>query len=295
MGSMSGKVALVTGAASGIGLAILERFVAEGGQVMAADIQDDKGAALAARFPDAVRYVRCDVTDVAAIAAAVEATTAAFGGLDVMVNNAGAGGTAAAVEDIETGGFDHTVRLLLRSVVFGTRYAVPALRARGGGSVINTASVAGLMAGGTPFTYSVCKAAVIHYTRCAALELAADKIRVNVLCPGVIATPIWGGFRPDATPEMAQQMAGMMAQLGPMLQPLPKAGLPEDIAAAALYLATAESAFVTGHALVVDGGITVSRTPHDKMGFAKALGVDPNEAEAAYRAALAAEKARWPS
>jgi len=292
-GRMSGKVAVVTGAASGIGLAIVEKFVAEGGLVLAADIQDAKGEALAARFKGSVVYRHCDVTDVAQIKAAVDEAVAAFGGLDVMVNNAGAGGSVAMVEDVEVGGYDWTMQLLLRSVVFGTKYAIPHLRARGGGAVLNTASAAAILVGGTPFTYSVCKAAVVHFTKAAAVETAPDKIRVNALCPGVIATPIWGQFRPDSTPESADQMAAMMAHVGAGMQPYPKSGLPEDIADAALYLCSDEAKFVTGHALVVDGAITLGRQARTRTGMAVMLGADQAEALKGYNDALAAERTRF--
>ena len=292
-GRLDGKIAVVTGAASGIGLAIVEKFVAEGGLVLAADIQDAKGEALAARFRGKVHYRHCDVTDVAQIKAAVDEAVAAFGGLDIMINNAGAGGSVAMVEDVDVGAYEWTMQLLLRSVVFGTKYAIPHMRKRGGGAIVNTASAAAILVGGTPFAYSVCKAAVVHFTKAAAIETAPDKIRVNALCPGVIATPIWGQFRPDTTPEAADQMAAMMAQMGIAMQPLPKAGLPEDIADAALYLCSEEAAFVTGHALVVDGAITIGRQARTSAGMAVALGMDQAEAVKGYQEALAAERKRF--
>jgi len=292
-GRLDGKVAVVTGAASGIGLAIVEKFVAEGGLVLAADIQDAKGEALAARFKGKVHYRHCDVTDVAQIKAAVDEAVAAFGGLDIMINNAGAGGSVAMVEDVDVGAYEWTMQLLLRSVVFGTKYAIPHMRKRGGGAIVNTASAAAILVGGTPFAYSVCKAAVVHFTKAAAIETAPDKIRVNALCPGVIATPIWGQFRPDTTPEAADQMAAMMAQMGVAMQPLPKAGLPEDIADAALYLCSDEAAFVTGHALVVDGAITLGRQARTSAGMAVALGMDQADSVKGYQDALTAERKRF--
>lgn len=291
MQRLTNKVALVTGAASGIGRAMVEAYVREGAQVLACDIQDDKGADLAAQHGGQVRYQRCDVTDVAAIAAAVEGAVSAFGGLDIMVNNAGAGGASAMVEDIERGPFDFTMNLLVRSVVFGTKYATPHLRARGGGVVINTASAAAFLVGGTPFAYTMAKAAVVHFTRAAAIELAVHKIRVNALAPGVIATPIWAQLRHDE--NAGEQMAALMAQVGAGMQPLPKAGLPADIADAAVFLASAESAFITGQALVVDGGITLGQRARTAIAMPMALGMGEAEAEKAYRDALAAENERW--
>ncbi len=254
-GQLQDKVALITGGCSGIGLGAVELFVAEGASVLVADLQDDKGAMLEQRFPDRVRYARCDVTQEADIAGATAAAGEAFGGLDVLFNNAGAGGTGAGIAEMTVEAWDGTMNLLLRSVMLGMKHAAPLMQARGGGSIINTASIAGLEAGWGPVAYSTAKGAVIHLSRVAAAQLARDRIRVNAICPGLIATSIFGASIGLPRP-VADQMAARVAQTAARFQPIAKAGLPEDIARACLYLASEASAFVTGTHLVVDGGIT---------------------------------------
>ena len=255
-GRLDGKVALITGGCSGIGLGTVELFLAEGARVVAADVQDDKGAMLAARFPDTLCYLHCDVTAEADIAAACALAQSAFGGLDILFNNAGHGGWPGGVETMTVEGWDATFALLVRGPALGMKHAAPLMRERGGGSIINTASVAGMQAGWGPLAYSTAKGAVIHMTRCAAAELSPQKIRVNAICPGLIATSIFGAAL-GMTREGADQMAALVAEKASVAQPIPKAGLPADIAGAALYLASDDSVFVTGTHLVVDGGITV--------------------------------------
>jgi NAD(P)-dependent dehydrogenase (short-subunit alcohol dehydrogenase family) len=286
----AGKVALVTGAASGIGLATVEAFAAEGARVLAADVQDEKGAALAARFPGQVVYRRCDVTDEAAIKAAVEAAVEAFGGLDIVFNNAGSGGAMAGIADIAIADWKQTLDLLLTSVVAGTRHAVPHLIARGGGAIINTASIAGLQAGWGPIAYSTAKAAVIHFTRCAAAELSAHHIRINAICPGLIATSIFGASL-GLPREQADQMAAMVAAVGGPAQPLGRPGRPEDIAAMVLHLASDAGGFITGTHVVVDGGITIGPRhawdPETLSPLAAAMGMTLEQTQAL----VAAQKA----
>ena len=255
-GRLDGKVALITGGCSGIGLGTVELFAAEGAKVVAADLQDDKGAMLEARFGGAVRYIHCDVTVEADIAAACALAKSAFGGLDILFNNAGHGGMMGGVEAMTVEGWDATFAVLVRGPAVGMKHARPLMLERGGGSIINTASIAGLQAGWGPLAYSTAKCAVIHMSRCAAAELSPHKIRVNAICPGLIATSIFGaGMGLDRAG--ADQMAAMVAQNGGIAQPIPKSGLPEDIAGAALYLASDDSKFVTGTHIVVDGGITI--------------------------------------
>ena len=255
-GRLEGKVALVTGGASGIGLGTVELFLAEGARVVCADLQDEKGQALEQRFAGRLAYARCDVTREADIKAACAAAKSAFGGLDVLFNNAGAPGMLGGVAEIAADGWNATFDLLVRGPALGMKHATPLMLARGGGSIINTASVAGLQAGWGPIAYSTAKAAVIHMSRCAAAELSPQGIRVNAICPGLIATSIFGAALglPRAA---ADQMAARVADHAAAAQPVKKPGLPEDIARAALWLASDESAFVTGAHLVVDGGITV--------------------------------------
>ncbi len=253
-GRLEGKIAVITGGCSGIGLGTVERFVAEGARVMVGDLDEAGGASLEARFPDAVGFQACDVTDETQIKALMDAAFARFGGLDILFSNAGAGGAHETIADMTGEAWDRTQALLLRSVALGIRYALPHMKARGGGSIINTASIAGLQAGAAPIAYSTAKAAVIHLTKVAAAELGRDGVRVNAICPGLILTNI---FTPsDMMPAgMAQMVKAGMAQTAPDAQPIAKAGLPEDIANAALFFASDESAFVTGVHMLVDGGM----------------------------------------
>jgi NAD(P)-dependent dehydrogenase (short-subunit alcohol dehydrogenase family) len=255
-GRLSGKIAVITGACSGIGLGTVELFVAEGAKVIAADLQDDKGAMLEQRFKGNLRYVHCDVTVEADIKAAVDMAQSEFGGLDILFNNAGAGGQLGSLSEATPEGWDFTFALLVRGPAMGMKHALPLMQARGGGSIINTASVAGLQAGYGPLAYSAAKCAVIHMSRCAAAELSPQKIRVNAICPGLIATSIFGTIL-GHNREQADQMAAQIAEFAPSMQPIPKAGMPDDIAKAALFLASDDSVFVTGTHVVVDGGLTM--------------------------------------
>lgn len=289
-GRLEGKVALITGGCSGIGLGTVELFVAEGAQVVAADLQADKGAALEARFKDKVRFAKCDVTQETDIAAAVQLAVSAFGGLDVLFNNAGAGGTMGGVEDMNAAEWDRTFALLVRGPMLGMKHAVPALKARGGGSIINTASIAGLQAGWGPLAYSTAKCAVIHLSKVASAELAPQRIRVNAICPGLIATSIFGASL-GLPIAVADQMAARVAEVAPAIQPIPKAGVPDDIAQMALFLGSDASAFVTGGHFVVDGGITIgSRHAWDPTApspLLAALGLTPEQAEEMRKAVAA--------
>lgn len=255
-GRLDGKVAMITGAASGIGLGTVELFVAEGAQVVAADIQDEKGAMLEKRFPGKVVYVHCDVTSETDIEAAVKKAKTEFGGLDILFNNAGISDRMSSIPEITAEGWSWIFDVLVRGPALGMKHAVPLMLERGGGSIINTASIAGLQAGYGPIAYSTAKAGVIHMSRVAAAQLSPQKIRVNAICPGLIATSIFGASF-GLPREVADQMAAQVAENASKAQPVPKAGMPDDIAQAALYLASDAAAFVSGTHLVVDGGITV--------------------------------------
>ena len=255
-GRLDGKVALITGGASGIGLGTVELFVAEGAQVVAADIQDEKGAMLEKRFPGKVAYAHCDVTSEAEIEAALQKAKTEFGGLDILFNNAGISDRMTSIGEITADGWSWIFDILVRGPALGMKHAVPLMLERGGGSIVNTASIAGLQAGFGPIAYSTAKAGVIHMSRVAAAQLSPQKIRVNAICPGLIATSIFGASF-GLPREVADQMAARVAENAAAAQPVPKAGLPDDIAQAALYLASDAAAFVSGTHIVVDGGITV--------------------------------------
>ena len=255
-GRLEGKVAVITGAASGIGLGTVELFVAEGACVIAADIQDEKGAMLEKRFPGKVAYAHCDVTQEAEIEAAMQRAKTEFGGLDILFNNAGISDRMTSIAEITADGWSWIFDVLVRGPALGMKHALPLMLERGGGSIINTASIAGLQAGWGPIAYSSAKASVIHMSRAAAAQLSPQKIRVNAICPGLIATSIFGASL-GLPREVADQMAARVADNAAKAQPVPKAGMPDDIAKAALYLASDDAAFVSGTHIVVDGGITV--------------------------------------
>ncbi|MEM7766050.1 MAG: SDR family NAD(P)-dependent oxidoreductase [Pseudomonadota bacterium] len=283
MADLAGKTAVITGAASGIGLASVEAFVEKGARVVAADLQAEKGAALEARFGQAaVRFVKCDVTSGEDLSRALQTCVDAFGGLDILFNNAGHGGTPGGVEEFDPDGFDSTVAVLLKSVFQGTHLAIPHFRARGGGSVVNTSSISAVCAGYAPITYSVCKKGVAHYSKLAAAELAQYGIRVNAILPGFIATSIFGASL-GLSREQADQMAELVSQNGGKIQPVASAGQGHDIAEMAAFLASDAARFITGGEFVVDGGITVG-PPHSwKQGdggpILEALGISPEQAE----------------
>ena len=281
--SLQHKIAFITGACSGIGLATAERFVAEGACVLAADIQDEAGAALQQRLAGRLVYAHCDVTQSAQIHAAIERAVAEFGGLDIVFNNAGAAGQRGGMEEMTLDGWDATLNLLLRSVMCGTMYALPHLKARGGGAIVNTSSISALATGYAPVAYSTAKAAVLHFSKLCAADLARHRIRVNAVVPGFIATPIFGsGFGLDRT--AAQQMAATLTERGGSLQPAGRVGRPEDIAEAVLYLASDAAGFVTGTHVVVDGGMTVgtraSWDPAAPRPVQEALGLTPEALQA---------------
>jgi NAD(P)-dependent dehydrogenase (short-subunit alcohol dehydrogenase family) len=258
MGKLDGKVAVITGGASGIGDATVRLFVEEGCRVVVADVQDDRGARLAAELGKSASYLHADVSQEAQVSGAIAHAVSRFGHLDCLFNNAGAGGVAGPIEEIPADGFDHTMGVLLRGVFLGMKHAAPVMKRQGGGSIISTASVAGLQAGYGPHVYSAAKAAVVHLTRSVAMELGESGVRVNCICPGGIATPIFGSALGLAGPE-ADRVAELMKTLLATRQPIQRAGLPEDIARAALWLTSEESSFVNGHALIVDGGLTGGR------------------------------------
>jgi NAD(P)-dependent dehydrogenase (short-subunit alcohol dehydrogenase family) len=265
-GRLEGKVAVITGGVSGIGLGSVELFLAEGAQVVAADIQDEKGAMLEKRFSGRLRYAHCDVTAEAEIAAALQLAKTEFGGLDILFNNAGISDGMRLITEIDADRWNWIFDILVRGPALGMKHAVPLMLERGGGSIVNTASIAGLQAGWGPIAYSSAKAAVIHMSKVAAAQLSPQGIRVNAICPGLIATSIFGASL-GMPREGADQLAALVATHAHKVQPVPKGGAPEDIAQAALYLASDAAAFVTGTHLVVDGGITVgSRHAWDATG-----------------------------
>jgi NAD(P)-dependent dehydrogenase (short-subunit alcohol dehydrogenase family) len=252
---LSGTVAVVTGGCSGIGRGTVEVLLRAGARVACLDVQDEKGAAMTREFGDALHYGHADVTAEEQVAAAFGRVVERFGGIDILFNNAG-GVEPLGADPFDLSIFDGAQRLLVNSVVLGMKYAVPSMVARGGGSIINTASVAGLQAGYGPFAYSVAKGAVVHLSRVAAAALAKDAIRVNAICPGLIPTAIFGRAMGESVEE-ADRRARQISERAHGFQPIRIAGSPADIGYAVAYFASDLSRFVTGQFLAVDGGLTV--------------------------------------
>ncbi len=255
MGALDGRVAIVTGGASGIGARTVRLFVEQGARVLIGDMQEALGRSVADELRGSALFQRTEVSREDEVRALVARADHEFGRLDCIFNNAGFGGALGPVADTPVEEFDVTFAVLVRGVFLGMKHAAPLL-CRQGGSVINTASVAGLVAGYSPHAYAAAKAAVIQLSRSVALELAPSRVRVNCICPGFIATPLAlnsvGRTQTGAQLEAAK--AGMANA-----QPIPRAGEPDDIAQMALWLASDASSFVTGQHFVVDGGFSAGR------------------------------------
>ena len=262
MGSqLADRVAVITGGASGIGRATALRFLAEGARVVVGDLNADAAQQLVADAgqPDRLTFIRTDVAEEHDVQALIGAATERYGRLDVVFNNAGSGGAFGPITEIDVDHWDRTFAVLVRSVFLGIKHAARAMIAQGdGGSIINTASIAGQVGGSGPQAYSAAKAAVINLTLNAAAELAPHRIRVNAICPGVIFTPLAAGANRD-----------QLAQIVEAFQPWPDQGAGDDIAGAALWLAGDDSRFVNGEAIRVDGGLVATGTRMN-------AGVDPH-------------------
>jgi NAD(P)-dependent dehydrogenase (short-subunit alcohol dehydrogenase family) len=255
MGRLEGKRAVITGAASGIGEETARLFIREGASVVLADVDDERGKRIATECGEQARFVHVDVAVEGDIDAAVAVAVNEFGGLDTIFNNAGNPGSVGGILDVDMAVFDRTVAIHLRGVFLGIRAATRVMRPQGHGSIINTSSVAGLAANYAGHDYSACKAAIAHLTRTAASELGEDGIRVNAICPGGIATSIFGRAA-GLDSETAQSTVELMALALAELAPIRRSGRPLDIAEAALWLASDSSSFVNGQAIAVDGGLT---------------------------------------
>ena len=251
-GALEGRVAVITGGASGMGRSTVLRFLKEGAKVVVGDLNEKNGMGLVAEIgtPDRLRFVRTDVAQEADVQALIGDAVAAFGGLDIVFNNAGIGGAFGPIIETDVEHWDRTFAVLARSVFLGIKHGAKAMIEQGaGGSIINTASVAGLAGGGGAPAYSSSKAAVISLTANSAVEFAPHRIRVNAICPGVIFTPLAIGRNEDH-----------LARTVEAIQPWPDRGTGDDIAGAALWLAGDDSRFVTGQTITVDGGLIASGT-----------------------------------
>ncbi len=274
MGRLEGKVAVITGGASGIGEASVRLFAAEGAEMVVADVQDERGVRLASEL--GAEYVHADVTREEDVEAAVFHAVDVFGRLDCMFNNAGVAGAVGPIESVTVEAFDRTVSVLLRGVFLGVKHAAPVMRAQGGGSIVNTASVAAVRTGYGNHVYSAAKAGVVQLTRSVAMELGEDNVRVNCVLPGFIPTPMIARARGVPLGE-ADGKLDVIAEAFRDAQPIRRPGHPDDVAKAALWLASDDSGFVNGHALVVDGGVSGGRMwsdyQHAVEGLERKLGL----------------------
>lgn len=262
MGKLNGKVAVITGAASGMGRATALRFAQEGAAVVLTDLNSHGGeeavAECAAAGGKAV-FQRTDVSSEADIKAAVERAVKEYGRLDIMYNNAGVAGALGPIEKVTSADWDKSMGILLRAVFLGMKYSIPEMRKAGGGSIITTSSAAGLRGVGYLAAYSAAKGAIITLTQAVAIEVGRDRIRVNCICPGGVNTPLVYRGTKGGEKGMEERMAKM--------QPIPRAGHPEDIANMALFLASDESEWITGTAMVVDGGINTGNARFRTSGY----------------------------
>ena len=260
MGQLQGKVAIVTGATSGIGRRTVERFVEEGAQVVGCGRRSSLGMELEnALGRERCRFVQADVTLEPDVVRLIETCVQAFGRVDCLFNNAGGPAPVGGIETIPVEGFDAAMATLVRSVMLGMKHVAPLMVRQGGGSIINNGSIAAIRAGfSSSMIYSAAKAAVVHLSNCVAMQLGEKNVRVNCVSPGGIATGIFGkalGLPAEAAEKTAEAMKSALATF----QPIPRSGITDDIANAAVFLASDASSFVNGHNLVVDGGATGGR------------------------------------
>ncbi len=279
MKMLEGKVAIVTGATSGIGRRTVERFVEEGAKVLFCGRRAELGASLqAALGAERARFVRADVTQEADVEKVVAECVKAWGRIDCLFNNAGGPAPQGGIEATPVAGFDAALATLVRSVMLGMKHVAPIMIKQRSGSIINNGSVAGVRAGlSTSMTYSAAKAAVVHLSNCVAMQLGEQNVRVNCISPGGIATGIFGkafGLPSEAAEKSAEAVKAGLAKL----QPIPRAGITDDIANAAVFFASDQSSFINGHNLVVDGGLVGGRQWSAQLagmaGMKQAFGID---------------------
>jgi NAD(P)-dependent dehydrogenase (short-subunit alcohol dehydrogenase family) len=279
-GDLAGKVAVVTGGSSGIGLGTAERFLAEGAQVVVADIDRDRGEEVVGDLGDSASFHHVDVADPAQVTELVHSTIARLGGLDIMFNNAGISGVRhpTILED-DFADFHRVMDVNLLGVMVGTREAARHMATAGGGSVINISSIGGINAAPSLWAYHLSKSSVIFFTKAAAVGLGVHGVRVNCICPGNIETPILESTMASHLPE--EERAETMRRIREYIltqQPLQRQGTVNDIAEAALYLASDRSAYVTGTVLPVDGGM-VAGNPSRTGGISRLQGGGSVEAK----------------
>jgi NAD(P)-dependent dehydrogenase (short-subunit alcohol dehydrogenase family) len=264
MGRIDGKVAFITGAGSGIGLACAERFAAEGAAIVGADLRAPNGPEweCVTRAAKSALALECDVRDEVAVATALKLATEKLGGVDIVVNAAGVAG-GGAVHTLSTEEWDRIVDTNLKGTFLVCKHALSGMLARGSGNIVNIASIEGLEGTEGGSAYNASKGGVVLLTKNLAIDYGRKNIRVNCICPGFIDTPMTSSV--FANPGMDEYLERFREchQLG-------RVGKPEEIASAALFLASEDASFVTGHSLVVDGGFTAGR----RLGFAKLMGLE---------------------
>jgi NAD(P)-dependent dehydrogenase (short-subunit alcohol dehydrogenase family) len=255
---LDNQVAVITGGSRGIGEGIVRRFVEEGAKVVFSDLLAEKGKTLEEELGERVAFFRADATNSSETEALMKFAVDRFRRLDCVVNNAGAGGEGGPIAGTSVEGFHKSITLLLGGTFLGIKYAVPLMQS--GGTIINIASVAGLTGGYGSHAYTAAKFGVVGLTKSVALELAERGIRVNAICPGGIATAIFAPIGGEMSAELIERTPDIVEPWLAEVLPLGRAGFPLEIANAALWLASSESNFVTGHALTVDAGLTAGRT-----------------------------------
>jgi NAD(P)-dependent dehydrogenase (short-subunit alcohol dehydrogenase family) len=258
MGRLDDKVALITGATSGIGLKTAELFVSEGASVVIAGRRKEEGEAIEKRLGPKAVFIKTDVLHEEEIVKLIENSVDRFGRIDALFCNAGSGGVLQKISEIDVSEFERSVNILLKNVFFCYKHATKQMRLNGGGSIVANASVAATLGGFSSHFYSALKAAVVSLSRSVAIEVAEDNIRVNTISPGGIATGIFGKSR-GMTDLDADLVATRVEKVFTNRQPIPRAGKPEDIANAVLFLCSDEGSFITAQDLIVDGGATSGR------------------------------------
>ena len=260
MKALEGKVAVITGSTSGIGARTAELFVTEGASVVIAGRREEKGRQMARALGDAASFIRTDVTRESEVEAMIAHAVQTFGRLDCLINNAGIGSGYQDIDKVDLRQFDAAIAVHVRGPLAAMKYAVPIMASQGNGSIINVASVNGVRAGLGGHYYSAAKAALIHLTRCVAVEVGEKGIRLNTISPGPIATGAFrkgGGTNPDEADNSIEIANAAIADVVlPRYQPLQRVGTMDDIARVALFLASDASKFVSGVDLPVDGGMS---------------------------------------
>jgi NAD(P)-dependent dehydrogenase (short-subunit alcohol dehydrogenase family) len=264
MGMVDGKIAIITGATSGIGARTAELFVAEGAHVVFTGRRRAEGEAVAARIGAHAQFVRADATSEDDWQRLIDHTVKTFGRIDCLFNNAGGPAPTGSITSVSVDGFDAAMALLVRSVMLGMKHVAPIMLRQRAGSIINNGSIAAHQTGrSTSMVYGAAKAAVNHLSKCVAMELGEHNVRVNSVSPGAIAT----GILPKALgldASKADGLADAIKEVFAKAQPIPRSGLPDDIAQCVLWLASDRSSFINATDIVIDGGLTGGAmfTPH---------------------------------